>query len=137
MESKKNAARRKARRALEIAVTIIFELAAAAAAGAAAGMKLIPYAYEERGYFAIGGEWLLMLAIAAGAWYAAHKLDAEVWEGRRNTHEDLNQLYTGPDRCGVCYSLRESGAKTGIYRVQVRRCKRGTPEATVSRSTHR
>lgn len=111
MKSKKNAARRKARRAAEIAVAIIFEISAAAAAGAAVGMKIIPYAYQERGYFAVGGEWMLMLVIATGAWYAAHKLDAAVWEGRQITHEDNSRA---AEPCAK--SLAEDAGNNSILR---------------------
>ena len=37
--------------------------------GGTAATHLIPAAYAERGYWAIGGEWLLILAVTALGWW--------------------------------------------------------------------
>ncbi len=42
-------------------------------AGAGTGAALIPFAYTERGYFAIGGEWILIISAAVLTAYAVNK----------------------------------------------------------------
>jgi len=54
---------------------ILKAIASGISAGFLAGMMLIPQAYEERGSWAVGGEWVLIIAIAAGMAYVAAKLD--------------------------------------------------------------
>ena len=43
---------------------------AAVAAGGMTGTKLIPMAYQARGYFALGGEWMAVLAVSSAAYLA-------------------------------------------------------------------
>lgn len=45
---------------------------AAAAAGGVAGAKLVPMAYQSRGYFALGGEWMAVLAVSAIVYLTAY-----------------------------------------------------------------
>ncbi len=44
-------------------------------AGIIAGVIFIPLAYAERGYYAVGGKWLLIIAADVLATYAVYKLD--------------------------------------------------------------
>lgn len=69
--------KRAPRRALEryAAITLLFlsEIIVAAGAGFLVALWAIPAAYRARGYDAIGGEWLLILAVAATAYHIYHK----------------------------------------------------------------
>lgn len=40
----------------------------------------LPYAYAQRGYYAIGGEWLLIPAAGALGLYVFHRLVSKVLE---------------------------------------------------------
>ncbi len=42
-------------------------------AGTGTGVVLIPVAYTERGYFAVGGEWILVIAAAVLTAYEINK----------------------------------------------------------------
>ncbi len=42
-------------------------------AGIGTGVVLIPVAYAERGYFAVGGEWIIVIASAVLTAYAINK----------------------------------------------------------------
>lgn len=69
--------KRAPRRVLEryAAITLIFlsEIFVAAGAGFAVSVWAIPAAYRARGYDAIGGEWLLIFAVAMIAYHIYHK----------------------------------------------------------------
>lgn len=60
-------------------------LAAGFVCGAASAAILIPLALSERGYFAIGGEWFLILLISFGGYSAfnAYLFTPTQNEGRR------------------------------------------------------
>lgn len=49
-------------------ITVLLRLASSALTVALTAPILIETAASERHYFAIGGEWLLIIAIAVGAW---------------------------------------------------------------------
>lgn len=66
-------ARRKCRCALAWMVVIAVEVAIAAAPAALAGTLLIPLAYAERGYFAIGGEWLGIAFLFCASYALLHR----------------------------------------------------------------
>ena len=51
----------------------VLETAAAAAAGAAVGLKLIPLAYELRGYYAVGGEWMAVFSAFITTYLVMHR----------------------------------------------------------------
>lgn len=53
---------------LDKLITALLRLASSALTAALTAPVLIEAAARERHYFAIGGEWLLIIAIAAGAW---------------------------------------------------------------------
>lgn len=53
---------------LDKLITALIRLASSALTAVFAAPILIEAAARERHYFAIGGEWLLIIAIAAGAW---------------------------------------------------------------------
>lgn len=57
-----------------VVIVFVLEMLGAAAITAVAGAILIPLAYAERGYYAIGGEWALMLLIAVAAYSIIHKM---------------------------------------------------------------
>lgn len=58
-----------------VAWTLIWavELLAAAAQTALVAAIAIPVAFSQRGYFAIGGEWLLIAIAFCGAFFLIHK----------------------------------------------------------------
>lgn len=53
---------------LDKLITVLLRLASSALTVALTGPILLEAAARERHCFAIGGEWLLIIAIAAGAW---------------------------------------------------------------------
>lgn len=53
---------------LDKLITVLLRLASSALTVTLTGPILLEAAARERNYFAIGGEWLLIIAIAAGAW---------------------------------------------------------------------
>lgn len=53
-------------------VVFIVEMMGAVLVTAIAAAILIPAAYAERGYFAVGGEWLVLMLIAIAAYSAIH-----------------------------------------------------------------
>lgn len=53
---------------LDKLVIVLLRLASSALTAALTAPVLIEAAAKERQYFAIGGEWLLIIAIAVGAW---------------------------------------------------------------------
>jgi hypothetical protein len=65
--------RRELKRIAAWTVIIAFELLMAAAPTAAAAAFLLPFAYKERGYFGIGGEWLMIAFIFCLAYTEVHK----------------------------------------------------------------
>ena len=58
---------------LENGIRFVFETAAAAAAGIAVGLRLIPLAYELRGYYAIGGEWMAVFSASITTYFVMHR----------------------------------------------------------------
>jgi len=54
----------------------LLRLAACLLAAFIAARVLIPLAYEQRGYFAIGGEYLAVALVFAGVWYFMKLIDA-------------------------------------------------------------
>ncbi len=54
-------------------------------AGAVTGVILIPVAYAERGYFAVGGEWILIIAAAV--------LAVKYFQGKEEKYEIRNYRY--------------------------------------------
>lgn len=53
-------------------LAVLAELVAAAIPTAMVGVILIPIGYAERGYFGIGGEWLLIAIVFCAAYTAIH-----------------------------------------------------------------
>ena len=53
---------------LDKLITALLRLASSALTAALTAPILIEAAARERQYYAIGGEWLLIIVIAAGAW---------------------------------------------------------------------
>lgn len=54
-------------------IRFVFETAAAAAAGTAVGLRLIPLAYELRGYYAVGGEWMAVFSASMMTYFVMHR----------------------------------------------------------------
>ncbi len=71
--------RRKARRARKakafaaVVILWLMEVSMAAAAGAVVAAIIVPLALLKRGYFSLGGEWLLVLAATLLAYHFIHK----------------------------------------------------------------
>ena len=71
--------RRKARRARKaiafaaIAILWFMEVSMAAVAGAVVAAIVVPLTLLERGYFSLGGEWLLVMAATLLAYHFIHK----------------------------------------------------------------
>lgn len=67
---------------------ILAELTIAAVPAGAVAMLLIPAAYRFRGYPAIGGEWLAIIAIYCGAYALIHRwLCDQIFKEDRGTYE--------------------------------------------------
>lgn len=58
----------KIHRAILIAAIWIAEVLSAGICGFIAALALIPASYAARGYFAFGGEWLIVLGVSANCW---------------------------------------------------------------------
>lgn len=54
-------------------VLILFELIVSAAPAALVAAIALPFAYAERGYMGIGGEWLIITAVFCFAYNAIHE----------------------------------------------------------------
>lgn len=68
-----------------VAIVFLFEMLITAAAVAVAGSVVLPLAYMERGYWAIGGEWLVLMLVAMAAYTAVHNyLFSRIEEGGKN-----------------------------------------------------
>ena len=65
--------KKRLKRNIAIAVLFVTEIVAAAAAGTLAAIPLLPLAYRERGGWAVGGEWLLILAAAVFGYALYHR----------------------------------------------------------------
>lgn len=65
--------RRERKRALAWTVVLLVEAVIAAAPAAVVATVVLPLAYEQRGYMAMGGEWLMIAATFCGAFYAIHQ----------------------------------------------------------------
>ena len=79
---------------LDKLITVLLRLAASALMSAFTAPILIEAATRERHYFAIGGEWLLIIAIAAGAWVLSGYIikgitKKEPWE-KQGENKNLN-----------------------------------------------
>lgn len=64
------------KRTLQIAASMVLffsEITVASLAGYIVSLWAIPAAYRQRGYDAIGGEWLLILTVAVTAYTIYHK----------------------------------------------------------------
>lgn len=70
---KKRAPRRALKRYAAITLLFLSEIFVAVAAGFVVSVWAIPAAYRARGYDAIGGEWLLIFAVAMIAYHIYHK----------------------------------------------------------------
>jgi len=56
-------------------VRSLLSVSAGITSGAGVGVIFVPLAYQLRGCWAIGGEWVLIISIAIATAYAAWKLD--------------------------------------------------------------
>lgn len=75
MEYEKEMRRRRERQELRRTVrTFMVEMLISVLAGVLAAAKLVPMAYEQRGYTAVGGEWMLIIAVMAGTYLAIHNI---------------------------------------------------------------
>lgn len=63
---------REAQRIFAWTVLCLFEILLAAAPTAIVAAIALPLAYSERGHFAIGGEWLMILIVFCGAYFQIH-----------------------------------------------------------------
>ena len=66
--------RKNRRLALAYALIVAVELLATVLAGWAVARWAIPYAYAERGYWAVGGEWILTAGAALFALWATNHM---------------------------------------------------------------
>lgn len=71
-ERQRRKRRRKIQRACAWTVLIVFELLMAAAPTAITAAILIPLAYRERGYYGMGSEWILIIAVFCIAYSTIH-----------------------------------------------------------------
>lgn len=87
---KKRAPRRALTRYAAIAILFLSEIFVAIAASIPVAVWAIPAAYRQRGYYAVGGEWLLVMFAAAISYTIYHKWlfkKLEEPEKRRIYHE--------------------------------------------------
>lgn len=71
-EKKRRRRNRKIQRVCAWTVLILFELLVSAVPTALTSAILLPLAYRERGYFGVGSEWLLIIAIFCITYSAFH-----------------------------------------------------------------
>lgn len=81
----KRAARRKRKfeRTCAWGLIILYELLLAATPAAVLAVVLVPIAYAVRGYYALGGEWMLVAAVFCGGYTLIHKRVCDRIFGRR------------------------------------------------------
>lgn len=71
-ESQRRKRKREIQRVCAWTLLIMFELLVAAAPTAITAVILIPLAYWQRGYYGVGSEWLLIIAVFCITYSAIH-----------------------------------------------------------------
>ena len=83
--------KRKAERMIAIAIVFAVEMAGAILVTALTAAVVLPMAYAERGYFSVGGEWLLLMLVAIVTYTAMHSYIFDIAakrKGGRNAGRD-------------------------------------------------
>lgn len=104
--------RKNRRLALAYALIVAVELLVTVLAGWMVARWAIPYAYAERGYWAVGGEWILTAGAALFALWAVNRM---FFGGAHNAGkvQKMPQSTYDPGGCG-------GGVRTGMLRQGVR-----------------
>lgn len=76
-------AKHRMQRWLAICCIFVIEIVAAAASGGIAALILMPLAYEERGYYAFGGEIVAAFAVTVVAYFLIHKRISRTLQAQR------------------------------------------------------
>lgn len=74
--------KRRAQRAVAWTLVYIFEILAAAVPTAIAAAVFVPWAEAERGYFAVGGEWLAVAFVFYISYVAIHNAICDALYGK-------------------------------------------------------
>lgn len=69
------------RRKIYIIVTLIIRLMTTAFAGTIAAALFVDIAAKERGYYAVGGEWIVIVGLTVVAWWLTGLLTKELLKG--------------------------------------------------------
>lgn len=104
--------RKNRRLALAYALIVAVELLVTVLAGWMVARWAIPYAYAERGYWAVGGEWILTAGAALFALWVVNRM---FFGGAHNAGkvQKMSQSTYDPGGCG-------GGVRTGMLRQGVR-----------------
>lgn len=101
--------KRKRERNIAIAVVFAVEMALSIIITTIAGLFLVPAVCKERGYFAIGGEWLVLLLIANVSYVLIHNYLFEAAEKRKGGKKIERTERT-------CRRISGSGHSAGAFR---------------------
>ena len=66
------------RRKSYIIITTLIRLMATAFAGVITATLFVDAAYQQRGYYSVGGEWIVVIALTAVAWWLTGLLTKEL-----------------------------------------------------------
>lgn len=80
---------------------LLLELSFGAATGWMVSVWLLPYAREQRGYSAVGGEWILILAAGVLGVYLADQFIDQLKEMRLHGKRKVLQVQPAAERPGV------------------------------------
>lgn len=96
-------------RRITIAVLFLLEIVATAVVTSVAAAVVIPLAYKERGCYAIGGEWLVLLLITIAAYTLINNAVFQAAEkrGGKKTNERNK---------GACRKVSGNGNQLGVVR---------------------
>lgn len=99
-----------------IAALFLSEIVVAGVAGGIAAAFLLPWAYQERGGWAVGGEWGLILAAAVVGYIMYHQWlfqEPERSEYEREHRRERRSVRAVPQACQGCKSQR-TWLRTGL-----------------------
>ena len=125
--------RKNRRLALAYALIVAVELLATVLAGWAVARWAIPYAYAERGYWAVGGEWILTAGAALFALWATNHM---FFGGVRNAGKVQKMPQDTYDASGGGGGVRAGMLRQGVREVVVLDLKGNTLGRFVTENTN-
>ena len=125
--------RKNRRLALAYALIVAVELLATVLAGWAVARWAIPYAYAERGYWAVGGEWILTAGAALFALWATNRM---FFGGVRNASKVQKMPQNTYDASGGGGGVRAGMLRQGVREVVVLDLKGNTLGRFVTENTN-